>query len=123
MDLPPGLFCVAHFAMLAYKEPETIGDYVVAGRAGQHFWLTATSLELSLQPELPLFICSRYVRKEKHFSQSIASWAQVQTLAGRLKKILADDTSSSVFLGRIGLGASPAARSLHLPLQRLTTAT
>ena len=121
MDLLPGLLCAAHFVILAHKAPATIDDYVAAGRAVQRFWLTATSLGLGLQPELTPLIFSRYVREKRRFSQSNAAWIQAQILAERLKKVLADDTPQTVFLGRIGHGASPGARSLRLPLQRLAT--
>lgn len=121
MDLLPGLFCGAHFALLADKAPETIDDYVAVGRAVQRFWLTATSLELGLQPELTPLIFARYVREDRRFSESTAAWMQAQTLAGRLKKVLADDTPRTVFLGRVGYSPLPWARSLRLPLQKLTT--
>ncbi|SFU35585.1 hypothetical protein SAMN05216417_101483, partial [Nitrosospira multiformis] len=121
MDLLPGLLCAAHFAFLARKAPVTIDDYVAAGRAVQRFWLTATSLGLGLQPELTPLIFSRYVREERRFSQSNAAWIQAQTLTEQLKTMLGDDTPQTVFLGRIGHGASPRARSLRLPLQRLVT--
>ena len=90
-------------------------------RAVQRFWLSATSLGLSLQPELTPLIFSRYIREERRFSQSAEAWIKAKTLAGRLKRLLEDDMSRAVFLGRIGHGASPWARSRRLPLQRLTT--
>ncbi|MEP6878644.1 MAG: molybdopterin biosynthesis protein MoeY [Nitrosospira sp.] len=121
MDLLPGLLCAAHFAILAREAPLKIDDYVAAGRAVQRFWLTATSLGLGLQPELTPLIFSRYVREERRFSQSDAAWIEAQTLAAQLKRILGDDTPQTVFLGRIGRGGMPGARSLRLPLQRLAT--
>lgn len=121
MDFFPSLFCAAHFAIVAHKAPETIDDYVCAGRAVQRLWLTATSLGLSLQPELTPLIFSRYVREERCFSQSAAARIQAQTLAEQLKEVLANDTSKTAFLGRIGYGVAPRARSLRLPLQRLAT--
>ncbi|GBL44206.1 conserved domain protein [Sulfuriferula multivorans] len=119
MDLLPGVFCAAHFAILANKAPETIGDYVAAGRAVQRFWLTATSLGIGLQPELTPLIFSRYVREERQFSQSAGAWIQAKTLAGRLKTVLEDDTPRTVFIGRIGHGASPWARSLRKSVSSL----
>ncbi len=121
LDLIPGLACAAHFAIVAHKAPETMDDYVDAGRAVQRFWLTVTSLGLQLQPEMTPLIFSRYAHEERRFSKSDAARLQAQTLARQLKKVLADDTSRTVFLGRTGYGASAWARSLRLPLQRLTT--
>jgi len=120
MDLLPGMFCAAHIVLLARSAPETIDDYLAAGRAVQRFWLTATSLGLGLQPELTPLIFSRYVREGRRFSESAAAWIQAQTLAGRLKTVLADDTPRTVFLGRLGFSPLPGTRSLRLPLQQLT---
>jgi nitroreductase len=119
MDLLPGLFCAAHFGLLANRAPESVDDYVAAGRAVQRFWLTATRLGLGLQPELTPLIFARYVRADQRFSESAAAWKQAHSLAGRLKTVLADDTPRTVFLGRIGFSPPPWARSLRLPLQRL----
>lgn len=119
MDLLPGLLCAAHFAILAQRAPQTIDDYVAAGRAVQRFWLTATSLGLQLQPEMTPLIFSRYVREGRRFSESDAARMQVQALAVRLTKVLGDATTGTIFLGRIGQGSSPRARSLRLPWQRL----
>jgi hypothetical protein len=121
MDLLPGLLCGAHFAILAHRAPVTIDDYVAAGRAVQRFWLTATSLGLSMQPELTPLIFSRYVREERRFSRTDAACIQAQILASQLEGILGDDTPQTAFLGRIGRGGMPGARSLRLPLQRLVT--
>ena len=121
MDLLPGLFCAAHFCLLANRKPESVDDYVAAGRVVQRFWLTATSLGLGLQPELTPLIFARYVREDRRFSESTAAWMLAQTLAGRLKTVLAEDTHRTLFLGRVGYSPVPWARSLRLPLQRLTT--
>lgn len=121
MDFLPGLLCAAHFAIHAAKEPQTIDDYVAAGRAVQRFWLTATSMGLGLQPELTPLIFSRYVRQERRFTQSEAAKEQAHILSTRLNKVLANTTPRTVFLGRIGHSDAPRARSLRLPLQRLTS--
>ena len=121
MDLLPGIFCAAHFAILASKAPETMDDYVAAGRAVQRFWLTATRMGLGLQPELTPLVFSRYVRQERLFTQSAAAWKQAQVLSAQLNKVLAGATPRATFMGRIGHGAPPWARSLRLPLQRLIT--
>lgn len=120
MDLLPGLFCAAHFAILANRPPETIDDYVAAGRVVQRFWLTATGIGLGVQPELTPLIFSRYVRENRKFSNTAALSHLARALAGRLYQILADDTPRTMFLGRIGASPPPRARSLRLPLQRLS---
>ncbi len=119
MDLLPGLFCAAHFAILANKAPETVDDYVAAGRAVQRLWLTATSLGLQLQPEMTPLIFSRYVREGRAFSRQPGAVATAAMLAQRLSRQLPGESlSRAVFLGRIGDGRPAASRSLRLPLKR-----
>jgi hypothetical protein len=120
MDLLPGLFCAAHFALLAHKAPETIDDYVAAGRAVQRFWLTATSLGLQLQPEMTPLIFGRYVREDRAFSRQPSAMGTAANLGARLFLLLQNDAvRQAVFLGRIGNGRSAASRSLRLPMQKL----
>lgn len=120
MDLLPGVFCAAHFALLADKAPETIDDYVTAGRAVQRFWLTATRLGLQLQPEMTPLIFGRYVREGRRFSHLPGSMDTGANLRGRLSHLLPNGLAEqTVFLGRIGNGAAAASRSLRLPVGRL----
>ena len=120
MDLLPGLFCGAHFAILTQQALETIDDYVAAGRALQRFWLTATSLGLQLQPEMTPVIFSRYVREGRAFSRQPGAMGVAARLAQRMSRVLPDESlARTVFFGRIGNGRPAASRSLRLPLQRL----
>lgn len=122
MDLLPGMFCAAHFAILAQESPETVDDYVAAGRAAQRFWLTATSLGLQLQPEMTPLIFSRYVREARAFSHQPGATGAAAKLAQRLSRQLPDKSAErAVFLGRIGNGRPAASRSLRLSLQRVLT--
>ena len=121
MDLLPGLFCAAHFAIRAHKALETVDDYVAAGRAVQRFWLTAASLGLQLQPEMTPLIFSRYVRERIEFSRMPGATETAARLGERLAGIFQDVPVSEVaFMGRIGNGKAPASRSLRLPVERLT---
>lgn len=123
MDLLPGLFCAAHFVLLAHKAPETIDDYVAAGRAVQRFWLTATSLSLQLQPEMTPLIFSRYVREERAFSRLPGATETAANLGARLSRLLQNDAvGQAVFLGRIGNGRSATSRSLRLSVGQLVSA-
>jgi nitroreductase len=120
MDLLPGLFCAAHFAILAERVPKTPGDYVAAGRALQRFWLTATGLGLQLQPEMTPLIFGRYVREGRAFSRQPKAVAMAAKLAQRLSRQLPGGAMErTVFLGRIGNGRPAASRSLRQSLQRL----
>lgn len=120
MDLLPGLFCAAHFAILAPRPLETIDDYVAGGRAVQRFWLTATGLGLQLQPEMTPLIFSRYVREGRVFSRLPSAVDLATALAARLSRLTQGlPVEQAVFLGRIGNGTAAASRSLRLPTDRL----
>ncbi len=120
MDLLPGLLCGAHFAILANKPPETVEDYVAAGRATQRFWLTATRLGLQLQPELTPLIFGRYVREGRQFSRLPAATRLADSLYRRLSALLPGNVvEQAVFLGRLGQGRPAASRSLRRPLNNL----
>ena len=69
MELLPGVFCAAHFFLLARRRPESLDDFVAAGRAVQRFWLTATSLDLFVQPEMTPLIFRRYATDGVAFSR------------------------------------------------------
>jgi len=123
LDLLPGLFCAAHFAVVANKAPLTADDYVEAGRAVQRFWLTATNLGLQLQPEMTPVIFGRYVREGTPFSRMPGATDTAAKLGSRLGVIMKDVPVSQVaFLGRIGSGEAAYSRSLRLPVDRLTRA-
>ena len=123
LDLLPGLFCAAHFAIIARRAPESIDDYVAAGRTVQRFWLTATRLGLQLQPEMTPLIFGRYVREGTQFSHMPGATETAAKLGVRLGAIFKDVPASHVaFLGRIGSGEAAYSRSLRLPVGQLVRA-
>ena len=120
MDLIPGVACAAHFVLLAGRGPHSVDDYVAAGRVMQRFWLTATALGLQVQPELTPLIFARYVRERRVFSGARGMRELAHGLAQQTAAVLGDGhTERAVFMGRIGAGPAPSARSLRLPLQDL----
>jgi molybdopterin/thiamine biosynthesis adenylyltransferase len=120
LDLLPGLFCAAHFVITAERPPRSIDDYVAAGRAMQRFWLTATLLKLQLQPEITPLAFATYVRSGESFSRSPGSFEAAQRIAARLSGLIgADAVERATFMGRVGAGPAPSARSLRLPLAQL----
>lgn len=120
MDLIPGLACAAHFVIQADDIPRTIDDYVNAGRAVQRFWLTLTQLGLFMQPEMTPLIFSRYVENGIQFSKGSSVQKSAQKLSRQLSQLIGEGaTSRSVFMGRIGTGSPPSARSLRKPLSTL----
>lgn len=119
MDLIPGLACAAHVAMEAKTTPQSIDDFVAAGRAMQRLWLTATSLGLQHQPEVTPLIFGSYVRRGIAFTEVVSLQLDACQLEARARRVLSVDLDRVVWMGRIGAGRRPGARSLRRPLREL----
>ncbi len=124
LDFLPGVACSAHFLLLAKSPARTIDDYVAAGRAVQRFWLTATHLGLQLQPEVTPLVFTRYARQKIEFSRTPGLAAMADQLDLRFTALVGQKASeNAVFMGRLGAGKQPAARSLRRPLATLWAPT
>lgn len=120
MDFIPGIACAAHFVIQAREIPQSIDDYISAGRAVQRFWLTLTRQGLFMQPEMTPLIFSRYSLKGIQFSADIGKLESAQKLSRQLTRLIGEKVNArSVFMGRIGAGEAPSARSLRMPLFKL----
>jgi molybdopterin/thiamine biosynthesis adenylyltransferase len=122
MDLIPGIGCAAHFVILASEPPESIDDYVSAGRAMQRFWLTATTLGLQLQPEMTPLIFTRYARQSIEFSLAKGMMDRAKTISKQTEDLIGkEELARAVVMGRIGMGPASTSRSVRLPLAQLKT--
>lgn len=122
LDLLPGLFCGAHFALIAPNRPESADDYISAGRAMQRFWLNATRLGLLIQPEMTPLIFARFHRQQIVFSQISSAHLRAKKVNQRLQAITgAEMLEKLFFLGRVGYGPCPRARSTRKALVDLVT--
>jgi sulfur-carrier protein adenylyltransferase/sulfurtransferase len=119
MDLYPSWACAAHLILIADHEPETIDDHVLAGRAVQRLWLTATQLKLWHQPEMTPLIFAKYLRKGVRFTQVETVQKDAPRIAQGLTELLGSDAARAVWMGRIGEGHKPVARSIRKPLSDL----
>ena len=120
LDLLPGLRCAAHFALLAHEPASDVDGYLAAGAAMQRFWLACTGLGLQLQPQYTPLVFADYARRGIPFTGVAAARRRAASVARRLAALLAPGRPEcAVFLGRIGHGPAPLARSLRLPLERL----
>lgn len=120
LDVIPALRCAGHFILIASDTPENIDDYFSAGRALQRFWLTATRLDLLLQPEMTPLIFSGYARDSILFTRQAQAQKKAQRLSHDLEAMIgAENSRRAVFMGRLGSGKPPESRSLRLPLDQL----
>lgn len=120
MDFIPGIACAGHFVIQAHESPRTIDDYISAGRAVQRFWLTLTQQGLFMQPEMTPLIFSHYSSEGIQFSTALDKQESAQKLSRQLNQLIGEKTTvRSVFMGRIGAGPAPSARSLRMPLIKL----
>jgi hypothetical protein len=120
LDFIPGVLCSGHFAILGSSEPQSTADRVAAGRAVQRFWLTATKLNLQLQPSYTPLVFARYAREHRHFTQVEKANGTAREIERRLEGLLgADEVLRTVFLGRIGPARVVKGRSVRLPVDRL----
>lgn len=119
LDFLPSLACAGHMVMLAKRAPQGIDDFVAAGHAVQRVWLTATADGLWQQPEMTPLIFARYARTGQGFTAMPDGMARAQALVERLDGLLGADASHAVWMGRLGAGPAPTARSTRLPLSTL----
>jgi nitroreductase len=118
--LVPGLACAAHFALLSPRPLDSVDDFLAAGRVMQRFWLTAASLGLYIQPEMTPVIFTRYHRQHQPFTHTARARKMVEGLNQRLLELLpGQDVETLFFMGRIGDGPAPRARSTRKPLELL----
>jgi nitroreductase len=119
MDLAPGLACAAHFVLKAHRAPQSIDDYVAAGRALQRFWLTMTTFGLYMQPEMTPLIFSKYAREGTRFTAEPKLEAAARELQRQTEALIFNDALFPVYMGRLGYGPAPDARSVRRPLAEL----
>lgn len=119
MDFVPALACAAHFVLKARRAPASIDDYIEAGRALQRFWLTLTKLGLFMQPEMTPLIFSKYVREGLRFTQTERLHGVAARLEREARALIFTDELHPVYMGRVGAGPAPTARSERLPLEQL----
>lgn len=120
LDWIPGRRCAAHFFLVADKPPRDLEDHLAGGRAMQRLWLTATSLGLQYQPEMTPLIFSNYVRDGRRFTDTDEALTTARALRDDLIALVGLDVlDATVFMGRIGYGPAPEARSVRLRTDQL----
>lgn len=124
LELLPGLRCGAHFSLSAPTPLTSVDGYLAAGRAMQRFWLSAAKIGWFIQPEMTSVIFTRYHRREIAFSKQQAAMALAEQLNDRLAKIVGlGEIDRVYFVGRIGAGPRPVARSTRKAVAQLLITT
>jgi hypothetical protein len=120
LDFLPGIACASHFLIVGAKPPSELEDRIAAGAAMQRFWLTAASLGLQVQPEMTPLIFYWYAREGRTFSAAPGVGRRTERVTSRLERLFGPPAlAKAVFMGRVGSGAPPRARSLRRPLSQL----
>ena len=120
LDTLPGLFCSAHFALIAPNESREIAARIEVGRCVQRFWLTATALGLQQQPSYTPLAFARYVREGRRFTRARRAKAEAERIAVELERLMGENqVRRVVWLGRLGPATPIQGRSLRLPLRDL----
>jgi hypothetical protein len=127
MDILPGLFSAAYFALIAKGAPQGTdpepGQLLKIGQSVQRFWLHATALGLVMQPCLAPLAFAYYGRHKQHFTRHAPSQKAAIGLSRRLADIVSGGDQIA-FLGRLGWPRSPSpSRSLRLPLSTMVRAS
>jgi hypothetical protein len=86
----------------------------------QRVWLTATAEGLWQQPEMTPLIFARYARRGVRFTAEPALAQRASRLASELQALVGPDAAAAVWMGRLGHGPAPTARSTRLPVPALT---
>ena len=120
LDFLPGVFCAAHYALIANKNPETVEDYVKAGMAVQRLWLTAASLNIQHQPEMTPLIFRYYVQNTIQFTENTKARVAANALNNHpvWQLFSADEADRACWMGRLGK-RRVATRSIRLDLDDL----
>ncbi len=120
LDLLPAIQCAAHFVIVSEHKLKSIDDFWSGGRAVQRFWLTSAHLGLQFQPEMTPIIFSRYIKESEIFTHNQQAYSLAEKLSADLENLTAKNIPEhAVFMGRIGSGVPPLARSMRLLVKEL----
>ena len=120
LDFLPALCCAAHLLVRPVHAPAGLRDWVDLGISVQRIWLTATHLDLHLQPQMTPVIFRWYARAGRHFSTEPTLFEQALKLSDNFEKLVnATPSDHFGFLARVGNGQVPRSRSIRQDLASL----
>jgi nitroreductase len=98
-------------------------DYLAAGRVLQRVWLEATQLGLSFQLMTGITFLMQRVLDEETSEFTPQHVELIKEANEMIRGVMGFNNVNLVLMFRIGYSAPPSARSLRLPLERLTRKT
>jgi len=120
LDLLPALLCSSHVLISPRSPPVCLQDRLELGRTVQRFWLTATQLDLQLQPQMTPVIFRWYVQSNRAFSSQADQFARARQLAQDFERLVGCTGEAPFgFFCRIGFAKRPSSRSTRMALPRL----
>jgi nitroreductase len=120
LDLIPGFYCGGHFLIEAKQTPKSLEDFWSGGRSMQRFWLTASALGLQFQPEMTPLIFARFSGVGLRFSEKTGAQSEAAYISRELTELFGPGcVTHGIFMGRVGAGPNPQARSIRKPLKSL----
>ncbi len=96
-------------------------DFVKIGRTIERFWLTATSLGLSLQPLTGVLFFKLKIAGGEEEVFSVREKGLIMNAYGRAAEIFKAGDRHIAFMFRIGRGDAPSARAVRFPLEDVVT--
>lgn len=96
-------------------------DYVKIGRSVERLWLTATSLDLSLQPLTGVLFFMLKIRAGEGDVFSQSQRAQIERGYAQIKRELSISDDSVAFMFRVGTGSPPSAHASRFALKDVAT--
>jgi hypothetical protein len=72
-----------------------------------------------MQPEMTPLIFSKYIREGTHFTAETRLHGPARRLAQEVGALIFTDNQFPVYMGRLGEGPQPHARSERLPVESL----
>ena len=118
----PGLLASSHLCCLSIDEPPTVGAVLAGGRALQRLWLTATQLQLAIQPwaVLPFLLI-----RTRHSDEGGFSAREIEVLSDLHARLVAAFGLSAgtmpLFTFRLARCGPPSARALRRDWLSYTT--
>ncbi len=90
-------------------------SFITLGRTLQRFWLTATKLNLAVQPCTGVLFFMQRIRSGHNETFDIKHISEIENAYTKIKKVFDITEKNVVIMGRIGYASTPSGRASRLP--------